>query len=801
MNVSLNWLKEYVNLDESISVKEIIDRLTMTGTKVEKVETFGVRTKNVYTARVESVKKHSEDEKLYILELNLGDKGIYKAVAKIPDIEVSDIVPVALPGAVVIGKEIKVGEVKGIKSECMVCHILDLGLSQKDFPWVKSSGLIAFPKDVEIGKDINDILGLGDSIIEFEITPNRPDCLSVEGIARELAVTFNTECKPLVQDMSFSYNCVDKVQNLGVKVESSNCLRYMLSVVDNITVGQLPYDMQIKLIKSGIRPINNIVDITNYVMLELGQPLHAFDYNKISGENIIIRQAKNNENVVTLDGVDRKLDETNLVIADANKVLAIAGVMGAESSAISDLTTQVAFEAATFVRGSVRNTSKKLILRTDASAKYEKGLATELVLRAIKRVLQYVSKICNIYIEDNLVDVYLNKQEEIKILLDYDKINKIIGENISKEFIDKTLKDLQFKIQDGYVIPPYYRQDVELIEDLAEEIARIYGFDKLYATLPDTSLTFGGKTDKQKMEDEVKNIAMANGYNEIYTYTFFSQDLLDRMMVEKDSNLRNCIKISNPLTQEFEYMRTTATPLMLEALERNYTKKNNSVKIFELGKIFLKPENILKRELPEEKEVLTLGAYDANKEFDFYEFKHTVEDILSYFGILDLEYDINRCTDRKLFHPGVSAKIILDNNIIATFGKLSPKVLQNYILPENTYIAEIDFEVISKYVNREMKYVELPKFPAVERDIAFIVSKDVLSYTIEKNIKSISNIIEEVKLFDVYEGKQIEENKKSVAYRIRLRSRAKTLEDTEINEIMLNVNDMLERKFSAIFRK
>ncbi|MCX8074833.1 MAG: phenylalanine--tRNA ligase subunit beta [Clostridia bacterium] len=800
MNVSLNWLKEYVDLDENISVKEVIDRLTMTGSKVEKIEKFGEKTEKVYTARVEKITPHSEDNKLFIIDISFGDSKC-SAVAKIPDIEVGDIIPVALPGAKVIGKEIKVGEVKGIKSSCMVCHILDLGLSQKDFPWVKPSGLISFPKDIGLGKDINEVLGLGDYIIEFEITPNRPDCLSVEGIARELAVTFNKPCKKLFQDIKPEFINVNKVDTLDVKIDSKNCNRYMLSVVDNIEVKESPYEIQLKLIKSGIKPINNIVDITNYVMLELGQPMHAFDYAKVNG-GIIVREAKSGEVIETLDSQTRKLTDKNLVIADYDKPIAIAGVMGGLESSITKNTTKIVIESANFVRGSIRNTSRSQYVRTDASAKYEKGLAPELTAYALNRVHSLLRDILGVNASAEIVDVYPNVQSVNTINLDYNKINNIIGEELDKQSIVKILEDLSIKVENDVAHVPYYRQDVEIAHDIAEEIARIYGYDKLNSKLPDTSLTFGSKNKEQKLEDKIKTISLANGYSEIYTYTFFSKELLDRMEIAKDSPLRDCIKITNPLSQEFEYMRTTTMPLMLEALERNYTKKNIDVKLFELGKIFLGNDNIKKGDLGSEKQVLTLGMYNTSDNVDFYSIKEVVENILNYFKVLENDYDIKRYTENIVYHPGASAKITIGEDVIALFGKLSPKVVKNYILPENTYIAEIYFENIVKYAKGEVKFVELPKYPAVDRDIAFIIDEDVLAYDIQKVIKSVNpNIIEKIELFDVYEGEQIEKGKKSMAYRVKLRLREKTLEEAEIVSVMDSIVSKLESEFKVVFRK
>ena len=796
MVVSLNWLKEYVNLGNEVSVKEIVDKLTMTGSKVETYEKFGEETEKVYTAKVEKIEAHPQEETLKILSLSLGDRTL-TAVAKIPDIEVGNIIPVALPGAKIIGKEVEVSEVKGITSECMVCHVLDLGLDLS-FPWVKPSGLLCFPQDVALGKEVNSVLGLGDYIIEFEITPNRPDCLSVEGLAKELALTFGVDSTPLWKEITPKFHVVDTVENLGVKIETDNCQRYVMNVVDQVEIKPAPYEMQLKLIKSGIRPINNMVDITNYIMLEMGQPLHAFDYEELQAQNIVVRQAKVGEKLQTLDGVDRILDTDAMVITDGEKPVGLAGIMGGELSGINENTKKVVIEAAAFVRGNVRNTSKKQQLRSDASSRYEKGLPKELPIHAMNRVCDLVNGTYTGVMGKNVVDVYPEKQTITEIVIDYDKINRIIGIELDHSTIDKLLKSAGIEIHHGKACIPYDREDIELVEDLSEEVARIYGYDKLPSTLPKASLTFGEKTVRQKQEEKIKMLAMACGYNEIYTYTFFNSALLDKMGVEPTDSRYRCVTLSNPLSQDFENMRTTTMPLMLEALERNYTRKVSQAKLFELGRVFLHSENINKGKLCEEEQILTLGSYDEIS--DFYDMKEAIDNILGQFHILDLEYDIERITNKREYHPGISARIKIGEDIIAEFGKISPKIRGNYMLPENTYIASIYFEALTKYAKKEVTYKELPKYPAVERDIAFIVDADILSHHIEKALKKIDTV-ETVELFDVYQGKQIEQGKKSMAYALQLRSPEKTLEETEITKAMQEVVSCLQENFGAKVRE
>ncbi|MDD3304095.1 MAG: phenylalanine--tRNA ligase subunit beta [Clostridia bacterium] len=797
MNVSLNWLKEYVDIDESISIKEITDRLTMSGSKVETYEEFGKKTKNVVTGIVEAISSHPSEESFKVLTMNIGSR-VVTAVAKIPDVEVGDIIPVALPGAAIIGKEVKESDVAGVTSECMVCHIEDLGLDAKVLSWCKPSGLIAFPKDVKAGMDVNDVLGLGDYIIEFEITPNRPDCLSIEGMANELALTFG---KPLPKVWQYTEpNLVkkDNVSGITVTIDTPNCKRYTMGVANDIIVKDAPYEMQLKLIKCGIRPINNIVDITNYVMLEMGEPLHAFDKEMLASNEIVVRQAKEGESLETLDGIKRNLDSSMMVITNATKPVALAGIMGGETSGIHQNTKSVVIEAANFVRGSIRNTSRKLLLRSDSSGRFEKGLPIDLTVHAMNRVINLMNATVSGTISNGVIDIIKEEQTKKVIDLDYEKINRVIGTKISNDKIDQFLKAIRVEIKEGKAMIPYFREDLEIIEDLSEEIARIYGYDKLEAKLPSTELTFGGKTVEQKIADKLKEIAMANGYSEIYTYTFFSKDTLDRLGYSENNKVYDLVKLSNPLSKDFEYMRTTTVPLMLETLERNYTRKNEEVKLFELGKIFLNANNIQKGELVNEEQRLTLGAYANN--MDFYDIKKVVENILNYYKILDKEYDITRIEEESEFHPGISAKITIKGEEIARFGKVSPLVIKNYTLPENTYIAIINFEQVIKYASEDYYFVEPPKYPAVERDISFVIDEDILTIQIEKALKQVE-YVEKVELFDVYQGKQIEDKKKSMAYKIFLRSLEKTLNEQDIVQSMTKVFDILENELKATIRK
>lgn len=797
MIVSLNYLKEYVSLDDSIDVKEICDRLTMTGTKVEKYVKFGNKVSKVYTGKVMSIQRHPLNNSLKKVKLNLGlNLGEYDVVANIPDLEEGQVIPVALEGANIPNKKVKASEIEGVFSNAMICHISDFGLTKELYSAVHSSGLITFPQSMELGLDINQVLGLEDYIIEFEITPNRPDCLSVEGLARELSATFKTPItKKLWQDKEFNFNKVDEISNVTVNLNTDNCSRYMLTVADNVKMGEIPFDMQLKLIKSGFSIINNIVDITNFVMLEIGQPLHSFDLKSI-GNEINVRMANNNEELEMLDNTTKSLSTNNMVIASKTSPIAVAGVMGGIKSGITNSTSSVAFEAATFVRGSVRNTAKFLNLRTDASARYEKGLSSKFTEVALNRVIDLVKTLDIADMSLDVIDKDNSSYITNMVIIDYDKINRILGLNLKEEVINDIFSSLNIKVENNIAMIPYYREDITITEDLAEEVARIYGYEKLLSTLPRTDETFAKFTDMQKFENELKDICLNKGLNEIYTYSFFSKDTLNKATLGKDNNLNNLVKLSNPLSIDFEYMRTTTIPHMLEALQINYNNKNSDAKLFELGKVFLNGENIKKGELVNERNYITLGMYGDEKIVDFYYIKDIVMAILNRYKV---KYKLNRSTN-VILHPGISADIFNGDKLVASIGKVNPKTIVNYELPENTFVAVIYIKELFESKVSEFKYVELPKYPAVERDIALLCNDKLLSSDLIDAMKEVSVLVEDVKLFDVYKGSQIAENMKSMAYKVVLRDKNKTLNEDDIKKVIDSVLNSLKDKFDASIR-
>lgn len=799
MNVSLNWLKEYVDVPKNVAAKDIAYMLTMTGTKVENITKFGEEVTGVVTGKILEIEKHKDDDKVSILKIDVGDEKLV-ALAKIPDIQVGMIVPVALDGAKLATKEIKASEVMGVKSECMICHILDLGIDSRDFAWSLSSGLISFPKDTPVGKDVNEVLGLGDYVIEFEITPNRPDCLSVEGLATELAATFNLPCKNLSREKykTEQNKVVNSINGIAVNVQTDKCARYMCKVAKNIKIEAAPYDMQLKLIKSGIRPINNIVDITNYVMLEIGQPLHAFDRKNIDN-TIYVRQAKDGETIMTLDGQTRHLSTATMVISNDNEPMAIAGVMGGELSGIKDDTTEIVIESASFERGAIRGASKEYSLRTDASTNYEKGLPPELTNPAINKIAEYITKYGYGTVVEETVDSYNSKQKETIMKIDYEYINKYIGINLSNSEIDSLLERVCLKVKEGVVTVPYFRQDITIREDLAEEVARLYGYENIPSTLPKMPDTFGSKTINQKAEDKLLNTMVANSYNEIFTYTFFGEAMLAKINVKPQDMLAQAIKIRNPLSKEFEFMRTTLVPHMLETLERNHTKKNEDVRLFEYSKVFIGKDEVEKKNmLAKEEKMLSIGMYGNSS---YYDIKGTVESLIEQFNIQKEKISIERCAGNNIYHPGKSANMYINDDLLATIGELSPIVAKNYNLPKDVCVGEIYTEVLFSNMNNVTKFKELPKYPAVERDLAIKVKQEIMSMQIEKAISSVDKRIEMVELFDVYTGEQIENGYKSMAYKLNIRDENKTLEEKEITEIMSRIIKVLEKEVNAEIRK
>ena len=806
MKASLEWLQEYSDID--VNCLELGDILTMTGSKVEEVIQKGNDIKNVVVGKILEIEKHPDADKLVITKVDVGDN-ILQIVTGANNIKVNDIIPVAKDGAELPnGVKIKTGKLRGIESCGMMCSVGELNLSISDYPEQIEDGIMILGKKYEkdLGKDIVEVLDLKEEIIDFEITPNRPDCLSIEGLGRETAASLDKPFKnPRKNIDELQVPNKKEIEGLTVDITAPElCYRYIARVVKNVKVGPSPDWMKKRLKACGIRSINNIVDITNYVMLEMGQPMHAFDINSISGKHITVRRAENGEKITTLDETERVLDENDLVIADDKKAVAIAGVMGGLNSEIEKDTQTVVFESAMFYGGSIRKTAKKVGLRTESSARYEKGLSSENTLRAINRAVELVELLGAGEVVEGKIDVYPTKQKINKIKLDVDKINTLLGTNISKQEMINILEKLDIKVENDMAIAPYFRMDLEFVADIAEEIARFYGYDKLETTLVRAGTTIGVRTKEQKIENKIQEILVTNGLSEIYTYGFLSEKDLEKSKIKKEL-IDNAITIINPLGDEFKLMRPTTIPSMMQILAGNNNKKNQNVKLFDISRNYKNIDNqVEKGEVPLQENILTIGMY--GEDVDFYTLKGLVENILEAANVN--RYDIERETTNESYHPGRCANLKVGIDTIATFGEVHPEVLMNYEINKRVYLAEINITKIVKYSKANKKYTEVPKFPAAERDIAVIVDEDVQVGDIEKAItKKCKRLLkgqkglEELKLFDIYRDEKIGENKKSVAYSLIFRDKTKSLSDDEINPVMEEITKELEEKFKAELRK
>ena len=800
MKASREWLEEYSDID--VDTIKLGDILTMTGSKVETIEQKGNDIKNVVVGKILEIKKHPDADKLVVTKVDVGTEQL-QIVTGADNIKEGDIVPIAKDGAELPGGvKIKTGKLRGIDSCGMMCSVGELDLDINQYPGQIEHGIMILDKSLEkdLGKDIVDILELKEDIIDFEITPNRPDCLSIEGLGRETAVSLGKKFKNPRKNID-ELKVEDKKEIEGLKVDITApdlCYRYIARVVKNVKIGPSPKWMVKRLNACGVRSINNIVDITNYVMLEMGQPMHAFDINSIDGKHITVRRAKNNEKITTLDEQERILDENDLVIADDKKAVAIAGVMGGLNSEIENDTETVVFESAVFYGGAVRKTAKKVGLRTEASSRFEKGLSPENALRAVNRAVELVEILKAGEVVDGKVDVYPTKQKVNKIKLDADRINSLLGTNISKEEMIDILNKLEIKVEDDIATAPYFRPDIEQLADLSEEVLRFYGYDKLESTLIKCDTTLGLRNKEQKLEQNIKEVLVNSGLSEIYTYGFLSEKDLEKSNISNELK-KTAITIQNPLSDEYKLMRPSTIPSMLQILANNANKKNQNVKLFDISRNYKNINGeVEKGEVHLQENILTIGMYGDN--IDFYILKGIVENVLEATYIN--RYDVEKETNNKSYHPGRCANIKVGKDIIATLGEVHPIVLNNYDIEKRVYLAEINITKLEKYSRNNKKYVEVPKFPAVERDIAIIVDEKIEVAQIEKVIvKKAKKLLEQAKLFDIYRNEKLGENKKSVAYSLIFRDKKKTLSDEEVNIMMENIIAELEKTLGAELRK
>ncbi len=803
MKASREWLEEYSDID--VDTIKLGDILTMTGSKVETIEQKGNEIKNVVIGKILEVKKHPDADKLVVTKIDVGNGEIVQVVTAATNIKVDEpgqIVPVARDGAELPkGVKIKTGKLRGVESQGMMCGMEELEIDPANYPNKVVDGIFILDNEYEkyIGQNIVDVLDLKEDIIDFEITPNRPDCLSVEGLGRETAVSLEKEFKNPRKNID-ELKIEDKKEIEGLKVDITApdlCYRYIARVVKNVKVGPSPKWMVRRLNACGVRSINNIVDITNYVMLEMGQPMHAFDINSIEGKHITVRRAKNNEKITTLDKQERILDENDLVISDEKKAVAIAGVMGGLNSEIESDTNTVVFESAVFYGGAVRKTAKKVGLRTESSARFEKGLSPENALRAINRAVELVEKLNAGDVLDGKIDVYPTKQKVNKVKLDYDRINALLGTNIEKQEMINILEKLEIKVEDNVAIAPYFRTDIEQLADIAEEVLRFYGYDKLETTLVKCDTTLGIRNKEQKIEEKIKEVLVNSGLSEIYTYGFLSEKDLEKSNIS-DELKRTAIQIKNPLSEEYKLMRPSTIPSMMQILANNANKKNQDVRIFDISRNYKNVnEEIEKGEVPLQENILTIGMYGKN--IDFYVLKGIVENILESTYIN--RYDIEKEKENKSYHPGRCANMKVGKDVIATLGEVHPIVLENYDIEKRVYLAEINVTKLEKYSRNNKKYAEVPKFPAVERDIAVIVDEEIEVGQIEKIIiKKGKKLLEQVQLFDIYRDEKLGQNKKSIAYSLIFRDPKKTLSDEEINTTMDNIIKELDKALNAKLR-
>lgn len=790
MKFPLSWLNDYVDIKD-IPAKEYAHELTMSGSKVEGVENAGDEIKNVVVGKLLDVKKHQNSDHLNICSVDIGEEEPTQIVTGAQNIKTGDYVPVAkhnsyLPGGVHITK----GKLRGEASNGMLCSYAELGLSKEDVPYAADDGILILPEPIAPGTDIKDVFGLDEDVIEFEITSNRPDCFSVIGLARETAVTFGRPLNIKTPEVKGGAGNVNDIAKVTVK--DKDCLRYAARVIKNVKIGESPKWMKDRLQLSGIRSINNIVDITNYVLLEYGQPMHAFNLEDLEDGEIVVRKAEKGEKITTLDGQERQLDESALLICDKHKPVCVAGVMGGENSEVRETSNAILFESATFDGTSVRLTAKKLGLRTEASSRYEKGLDVNNVIPALNRACELVEMLGAGKVADGIIDVVNCEYKPTVIELRPEKINAFLGTDISREEMVKILTDLDFEIDGNNIRVPSFRPDVEREADVAEEIARIYGYNKIESTALRGETTKGLKTRSQKVEDIIHSVLVAQGMYETMSFSFIGPKLFD-MINSSDEKLKKAVVITNPLGEDTSIMRTTLLPSVLNTLSFNYARRNDSAKIYEFANVYIPVEG---EKLPDEHKNVVLGMYG---DYDFYDMKGIIEDLLSVLKIKDAEYVT--CTDNTTFHPGRCAKIEKDGRTIGVFGEIHPYVAKNFGMDTRVYAAELDFNSLYEFYTEDAKYKQLPKYPAVSRDIAMLIDDSINVYEIEKIIKKCSgNILEGYKLFDVYKGAQIPKGKKSVAYSVTFRADDRTLTDEEISEVFNKILAKLEKELNAQLR-
>ena len=797
MNTPLSWIKAYVPELECTD-QEYMDAMTLSGTKCEGFERLDADLDKIVVGQIEKIEKHPDADKLVVCQVNIGTETI-QIVTGASNVEEGQKVPVVLDGGRVAGGhdgsktpggiKIKKGKLRGVPSNGMMCSIEELGSTRDFYPEEPENGIYIFDDSVEVGADAVEVLGLHDTVFEYEITSNRVDCYSVLGIAREVAATFR---KPFVQPEVKAVGTTGDVNDyISVEVKDADlCPRYCAKVVKNVKIAPSPEWMQRRLSACGIRPINNLVDITNYVMEEFGQPMHAYDLDTIADNKIVVRRAKDGEKFVTLDGQERDLDSGMLMICDGEKPVGLAGIMGGENSMITDDVHDMLFEAACFDGTNIRLSSKRVGLRTDASGKFEKGLDPNNAEAAINRACQLIEELGAGEVVEGMVDVYPTKKEERTIKFDPEYVNNLIGFNLTEEEMVNYFPALELKYDPAtkIITIPTFRQDLIGMCDIAEEIARFYGYDKIPTALPSGEATSGKLSYKLRIDEIARSVALYCGFSQGMTYSFESPKVFDKLLLPKDSELRKTVTISNPLGEDFSVMRTTSLNGMLTSLATNYNRRNKDVRLFEMGNIYL-PKSLPVTDLPDERMQFTLGFYGDG---DFFTMKGVVEEFLGQVGInKNITYDPK--AGKTFLHPGRQANVICDDKVIGYLGEVHPLVCENYAMKTRAYVAVIDMPYIYEMANFDKKYEGIAKFPAVSRDISMVVPKEIMVGQIEDVIKQRGgNILEGYNLFDIYEGDQIEKGFKSVAYNIVFRAKDRTLEESDVSGAMKKILNGLE---------
>ena len=798
MNTSLKWIKDLVpGLD--CTAQEYMDAMTLSGSKVEGYTRLDENLEKIVVGQIKKIEKHPDADKLIICQVDIGQGEPIQIVTGAPNVREGDKVPVVLDGGRVAGGhdgsvteggiKIKKGKLRGVESNGMMCSIEELGSNRDMYPKAPVEGIYIFDDTAVVGADAVKELGLDDVVVEYEITSNRVDCFSMLGIAREAAATFGKEFVPPVVEKTGNSEDVNDYIKVTVK-DSDLCSRYTARVVKNIKIAPSPEWMQRRLAAQGIRPINNIVDITNYVMEEYGQPMHAYDLDKIEGKEIVVRRAEKNEKFVTLNGQERTLDDSVLMICDGKKAIGMAGIMGGENSMITDDVTTMLFEAACFDGTNIRLSGKKVGMRTDASAKFEKGLDPNLAMEAMDRACQLIEELGAGEVVGGAVDIYPVKKEGTRIPFEPEKYNRLLGTDIAPETMLSYFKkiDLGYDESTNEVLAPSWRQDLACDADLAEEVARFFGYANIPMTLPSGEATTGKLPFKLRIESMAREIAEFCGFSQGMTYSFESPKVFDKLLLPEDSKLRQTVTIANPLGEDFSIMRTSSLNGMLTSLSTNYNRRNKNVRLYELGNIYL-PKQVPVTELPDERMQFTLGMYGDG---DFYTMKGVIEEFLYKVGMRKKpEYDPN--AGRPYLHPGRQANVIYDGTVIGYLGEVHPTVAANYNMKDRVYIAVIDMPEIVSRATFDRKYEGIAKFPAATRDISMLVPKEILAGDIEKvfDEKGGKNL-ESYQLFDIYEGAQIRGGYKSVAYSLVFRAKDRNLEEADISGAMDKILKALE---------